>query len=171
MKLTEEHVVTLIPALLAFIEATVVAICVHQRNRKHEKEMQEMRLIHEKSMRLYESQQNKEIEFEHVRYQAIADYLNSAGDYLADPYNDNAYAAFRRSLSTIFMYLPENKHSRAKELNEAIDLVRSIKFGIGDGSHEMRQRLADQAECLRCQICEEFQDLGVKNPLSMKDQQ
>ena len=148
---------------LGFIEATAVAFYVRRKEHKHQKEMQEMRQNHEKSMKQYEIQEQRESEFERVRYQAITDYLDSAGSYLADPCDNSAYAAFRRSLSKIFMYLPEDKHGQVKELNAAIDQVKSVEIRVGDGSYEKKKFLASQAEQLRCQLCEEFKNLGSKN--------
>ena len=163
--------ISIILAGIAFLEAStsVVWHCVTQKNIKkmeqtHEKELLKLKQDYEAKMHKLKTAGDQLDHFETSRINAVTGYLSAAGSYLANTYSNEAYTTFAQSVSQIFMYLPKERHDKVKELNEMIYLVRSIRKAHEDNAYARGEAVAQRAEEFRCQLCEEFSDLGIKPP-------
>lgn len=165
--------ISIILAGIAFLEATVSMILqitsknhLKKMEQKHEKELLQIKQDHETKMLELQNSDKQHEQFEICRYNAITNYLSSAGYYLSNSYSNEAYASFTQSISQIFMYLPKEKHDKIKELNEKIVLVHTIRNTSEDDSYARGELASQRAEAFRLCLCEEFKDFGIKHPQS-----
>ena len=161
--------------------ATIISIVVSgimtwktsSKQHEHEQEMLKMKQEFEIYIRDSQEAKSNRDDYELQRRTAIKNYCNGVGSVLADTYDTKAFAKFEQSVGEIFMYTPADKHPQITELNDLLHQIQQIHVRYDDDgySYQKRSTFENKARNLYQQLCQDFSDLGAKNPLVVEDQQ
>lgn len=166
------EVVLDIATIVSIVFSGIMNWKTSSKQNKHEKEMLKMKQDFEVYMRGSQESKENQNDYELHRQTAIKNYCTGVGSVLANTYDTKALAQFEQSIGEIFMYTPADKHPQITELNDLLHQIQQVDVRYDDDgySYQKRSALENKARNLYQQLCQDFSDLGAKNPLLVEDQ-
>lgn len=133
---------------------------LQQMQHDHEDKMQQRQQEFEKSLRKQQEEKEEKDSVEIERKNAIEKYHNGVSAFLADSWNDDAFAQASGSYMSVLKYAPPALHKKITDLNNLILTIHNTDNPIGEhGTIDERRPLEIKAANLFTEISREWNEL------------